>query len=186
MKPKTRTEFLDAARRQYEIAQFHAKALDALLRTSPPAEAGGLPPIAVQAYFEGVLSAFASGLDKCACALTENPGGSWRALCGRENTLGKLAKTWTTALHPDVTKQIASVDMVLTLRNRATHRFTTKTPTKPGWSVEVVRGRRAGDPGVAIELGALVSFVFDRWKEVDASLKGTLAGAGWSRPLFAT
>jgi hypothetical protein len=50
-------EFLNAAPRKVKIAQYHLENLRSALTPCPPADTGGLPPIDVQAHFEGVLFA---------------------------------------------------------------------------------------------------------------------------------
>jgi hypothetical protein len=47
--------FLGAAPRKVAIARYHLERLRSLLTPCPEADSAGLPPMEVQAYFEGVL-----------------------------------------------------------------------------------------------------------------------------------
>lgn len=57
-------DYIIAIRRKVAIATFHLKCLEKLLKTTPSPDESGLPPIAVQAHFESLITALDAAKDK--------------------------------------------------------------------------------------------------------------------------
>jgi hypothetical protein len=127
------TEYLLAVRRKIDIATYHRDTLDVLLASDSSPARHGMPPIPIQAHFEGVLFAFIAATDQLAEAieLGAGSGGNRRAL-DVVLTLLPDHSPWD-----DLGAWYASpiVRDIRSIRKRATHHHYRKTPG--GFQLEV-------------------------------------------------
>lgn len=145
-------EYLVAARRKIDIADFHAQSLG---RLAGSCRAGELPSVEQQAHFEGVLYAFVASTDQVAEAIV---------LARDENLLNanlqqaleempksplrtRLFEWWQAPIAADLRD----------IRRRATHHHYRKTPSGPLLEVQKPQSARPYDGSRALEEYALAA-----------------------------
>ena len=132
------TRQLIAAERKIEIACFHYQHLEKNL-PSAHADSLGMPPIPVQAYFEGVVISAFSAIDKVLGALKiQYPN---EITGGDQFQLLEIIKPYAPGSKNLIEKESFYNDL-RRMRNDAAHASQEKTPSGLAWVVRAPKGSR--------------------------------------------
>lgn len=170
------SRYIDAARRQCSISQYHLSCLRTQLR--PPAPGQDAPPIPVQAHFEGVVVSAMAAVDKIARAtnsglsLSLNQG---ELVTGAMAELGRRIGSVKSWFESPIGRDLRRI------RVRIIHYAYAKTPdpVKRQWLVETAGAEYAGSRALldyasaAVEYGAVLSALLPK---IEARLRAEKGG----------